>query len=910
MHVIFVRLCLAALVSLPTFAFASRVQPGDGPYARLRRNGTRYVYTPGARDFLPELAAYQDAIRALYDRSFDWRLDEDADLILASPNQQIANAYATVMPNVASLWYPSGAVMLEDLAESSWLLALASHETAHLYQLNAKGSLNASLKPVFGNALYVFPFVWPIFLQPNVLTPTSLVEGNAVMNESRFNLGGRLHSGEQRALVLAQIAAGDVNASRLINDQFKFPFLQTAYMQGGYFQAHLAAKYGVDRTNQFFRAQGEHYLWPLILNKTFRDHFGNSFYSEVDEYVRDLNALAVKQRGAQEESLEESTFVGPLNHDERRIWWLGTDGTRTPTLFIFDKSARTLEGDSLDLPMGKVFFDGGGAPRTSASAQHDLHRREYSLFGAGQSFDRKYAGQFVTDQRGSHTVALDARNSWTDGRVLLDGEPYDIGHSNPVLDGEGHVYYFRQNGAERLLYRDRQPLFRYGGYYGRLMEVAPDGTIYFLANSDYGSTLYQFRNREISRVVESDRVVDARRVRADTFLITEVGNRGHRTALVPSVVKAQTPAVYAYGFPSENLVPEKRMDDEQLRAEERPYSAWGNTRFSAWNLQTFFAGTTGFGADTTLDFTDPMQYHALEVGTRITALRDRDVFGRYAFTKYLPDFYAQYLYHETWFRRVDGADAWTHNQEVRLGIDLPILRWRRLDARVDFALTYKDNEPAEYARHDDGRGPSVFGLLSRAELRFEVPTSIGFYPWRELAFSFTNKLDTAERELRKKHNTSKAEIFYRHGFGREFYLSGDLQGAWAENPDVRIEYAPTPYTADIKLGRLTPGEDFAAQTAGSLTLELAKVVDVRAYSPRIPVGLDRIAPFVIAQGTALDRDPLGTRPSEIFEYGYGADFQVLLLHKLPVKARIMSAVDARDAKKKDTQFALGFRGNF
>ena len=302
-------------------AGASVVLPGDGPYYRFRKGETQYIYDNDGREVVDQLAAYHEAFRRMYDQSYGWKLDERQDLVLAGFKQQVANAYATFVPNIKSVWYPSGAGFLEDSATSSWLLTLDAHETAHLYQLNAKGKFPASLKPVFGNAPVAFLFVWPIFIHPNALTPTFLVEGNAVLQESRINQGGRLYSGEMRALVLSQIKDKQIDPTRLINDEFRFPFGQTQYLQGGYFQAHLAAKHGIEKTNQFFVAQGEHYINPFILNKTFRDHFGAGYPQEIREYVRGLEGLAEKQKFTIGTPLISTLLVSSMNHDANRSRW-------------------------------------------------------------------------------------------------------------------------------------------------------------------------------------------------------------------------------------------------------------------------------------------------------------------------------------------------------------------------------------------------------------------------------------------------------------------------------------------------------------------------------------------------------------------------------------------------------------
>lgn len=910
------RFLLVILLLLPLTARASLVQPGDGPYQRLRHGHTLYVFDPTAADFIAVLSAYNESFHTQYARSFGWRLDEEQDLILTSPNQQIANAYATVFPNLKAVWFPAGAGMLEEMAESSWLLTLLSHETAHLYQLNPTAPELRGVKSVLGNTLVLFPFVWPVFPQPNFLLPTSLLEGNAVLNESRFGWGGRLHSGEARALVLAQIAAGQIDPVRLINDEFHFPFGETAYLQGGYFQAHLAAKYGVDKTNQFFTAQSAHYLWPLILNNTFRRHFGASYPQEVREYVRELQGLAFKQKSTPAPPVKESVFIGPLNHDDARVWWLSTAGDEPPRLNVWDKkSGHLVSSERIDLPLGKVFFE-GARPLSVSSEPHDLHHIEYSLYGEGAALEPGFRGQIVTDRRAGRTVSLDARRSWLDPHILLNSEPYDIGHSRPVLDEQGHVYYFRQSGGERLLYRDREPMTKYDGYYGKLTEVDRDGAVYFIANTDYGSTLYRYKDQEIERMLDSDRVVDARRLGEGRFLAVEVGADGHRVVVAEASPRPQAPATYSYGFESANAVPPAAAvnDAKAVTAGASAYNSLTEMRYSGTDFTSTFSDDAGLGLSLLASFTDPLQYQALSFGYSGSHHQDRRLQAHYQFSKYLPLIYTDYIYNEDWWRRSDGARRFAHNQMADIGLGLPLLRHERWDARLDLALTYKAQEP-----HDDPFGGAesgpddgeTYGSLARLAVQWEVPTELGFLPWRRFGLSYMNQLDTMPWTWSKKRNSSIVQSQYTHGLPDEIYLSGSATYAWAERPDIGVKYDPYALIQDIRVPRLVSHDEYDVRNAAALRLEAQKVFTTPAYSARIPIGLNRLAPLVVGQGLFLDDDALNRYPASLFEWGWGVDFELLLLHKFPARVRLLEAYDTRDPiHRKDDQFNLSYKHEF
>lgn len=910
MHILKQYLCVAlAAVSIPSMA--SVVAPGDGPYFSLRKDQTLYIYDKSSRDLIPQLAAYNEAVRAMYDLGYGWKLDEEMDLVLTSPKQQIANAYATVSPNIKTVWFPSGVALSEEFADSSWLLLLNIHEVAHLYQLNAKGGFNSKLKRVFGNAFVLVPFV-PLFIHPNFLTPSFIIEGNATFNESRLNLGGRLHSGEKRALVLAQIAAGDIDPTRLINDDFRFPFGEESYLQGAYFQAHLAAKYGVEKTNQFFVEQGKHYFWPLILNKTFRDHFGSSYPQEIREYVRNLEGLAKKQQRTSGDFLKRTTFVGSLNHDANSIFFLTTDAREPSLLQVFDKATKTFKTRQMDLIPGKVFWD-GSTPLTASSDQHDLHHTEYSLYGEGAQLDPRYRGQIVTDQRGGKTVSLDAGDSWLEPKLLLDGEPYDIAHSHAVLDSSGNVYYFRQNGTERILYRNREPLTKFEGFYAKPMEVGADGSFYFIGSTDFGSTLYRLRGKEITRMLRSDRVIDARQVGHDEFLVVEVHNKGHDILLARAETQTAAPAMFSYGFTNQSLIPAGVMTAETVAQKEKPYNSFTQLRYSALEFSSGYSTGSGLAGAAAAVFTDPLEYQSLTLAWAGTQFNDRQAQVLYEFTKYLPDFFARYTYEEDEWQTLNKVDRYAYDQEVAVGFNLPILRWRRWDAAVGLAATYEKHDA-----HNDSLSALVLddieetrGVMSVFNLNYVIAPSLGFHPWRAFTLSYANRLETEVNAWAKKFNTSIIQTRYVHGLPMETYATLAGTYAWAEVPDIKVTYDQTTLSRDIRVPRLTSHkEEYLVKSAGALRLELTHVLTMPNYSARIPLGLNRIAPVAVGQGIFLNDDPLNVYPQNTFEWGWGADFEILLLHRIPLQLRLLNAYDTRSPQDMESEAKLAYKVSF
>ena len=151
------------------------VVPADSDYFVYQKDNIHLVAPEEYTPYLPQTFEYMNEFVRRYTKSFNWTLDEPLYLVLASGNNQVANGFATVTPNLMTVFYPSGQLMLEDFAMYSWFLALTSHETAHLFQINNKGqasNLNRIAKPFVRNPPLIFgPFGIPMFVHPNQFLP-------------------------------------------------------------------------------------------------------------------------------------------------------------------------------------------------------------------------------------------------------------------------------------------------------------------------------------------------------------------------------------------------------------------------------------------------------------------------------------------------------------------------------------------------------------------------------------------------------------------------------------------------------------------------------------------------------------------------------------------------------------------
>ena len=168
-----------------SLAMSAVVVPDD--YLISDEEDVSYVYTKEHASLMPKMKTYQKEIVDGYEKEFGFKLDEKLYVGLASSQNQIANAFSTQMPFNSQIFYGAGATYIDYFSTSSWLKTLLIHETAHNFQLNPKENfLSKTSHKILGNTPISFLGPLALFPIPNVLENSFILEGNAVMNESRF----------------------------------------------------------------------------------------------------------------------------------------------------------------------------------------------------------------------------------------------------------------------------------------------------------------------------------------------------------------------------------------------------------------------------------------------------------------------------------------------------------------------------------------------------------------------------------------------------------------------------------------------------------------------------------------------------------------------------------------------------
>jgi len=869
----------------------SFVVPNDQDYWLHNQGKFRYIYPQDYARLVPKIAGWQQRIFSHYEANFRWHLDSTTFLVLSSNNNQVPNAFATTAINNLNVFYNGGGGMLENFAEESWMISLLSHEGAHLFQMDVKEGPSKWLHQVIGDSYIPSIFyILPIFTNPNTLLPTWLLEGNAVLNESRWGNGGRLYSGEELALFYRLINAGYLNEARLTNDHLDFPYTHEKYNVGAYFALYLAQRFGMDDTNLLFKNHAKHYINPFLVNKTFASTFGMDYSFLIREFLRESGVKAKSQKWLTETS-PQSKFYYPLNSDQKQIFFLTYQGVGLPTLNVVDRQSKKWVKESQDLPLGKVFHMPDGHYVVAASGQVGRDRIYFSLWREGNFDLRAFRSKIVLDQRQGKTLWLDPGNAYARNDLYLDEQRVGEAHSSALLSTDGEALYFKQQGDVRTLYKGQKALFSLNTYYSKLVDYNAE-EIYFISNTLYGSSLYAWNKGQIWRLSDSDAIIDARQAADGQFLVVEVGPNGYQYKWLPPTAKKELPQRPHYFFESDNTYQltaaiEKEGDPTGAPAEQRRFRSWRDLRFSGINLQWSIYQSENI-LNVSGQWADPLNYNDLTLFAKRDEMNGNDSYHLSYWNR---------AYNLNWFGSVQRVHHYPSKSLKTRVKDVEDKLWAGLQYHL-----------MGYGRHNiyimDKQGPNI------SDGSWENYSSI-LYQWGErstfLDYYPINFWQARLAHLREDNNLyhSAASLTGSVALGKEFYLR--LEGLYRRSNQYEMSISQ-----EIEDGPTIQNGGYSVvssrtKNGGKGSAELSKTLELSYYFSAFPISLRRLAPKLLYNYFYYQR--LGQSKLTTFsEYGAGVNLELLLVHLLP--CRFETTMLKRAGYKYEILTSLGYNRSF
>ena len=586
-----------------SLAFSAVVVPDD--YYTVDDGEFAYIYGEEHRALLPDMQVYQKSIVKGYEKEFGFKMDDKLSVGLATSNNQIANGFSTQIPFNMQLFYGAGASYIDYFCFSSWLKTLVIHETAHNFQLNPKENvISKAGHKVLGNNPVTFLGLFPIFPIPNIMESSFILEGNAVLNESRFGNGGRLFSGYALAEVVALAKAGEITPALMYNSTLEFPYGEKFYLVGGFFQQFLANRYGIAKVNGYFKRFAAQPL-PFFTNIMFKKQFGKSFEVLLDEFVEELKTKHKDAKVTAGKLLAKSQLFVPFNSSDGEIYTLIGDRKSAPKILRLNKASKNISFETGAWREGEVFRTNGQF-YTQSSAKISPVKIEMGLFDESGFIEEKYASKALQGFTSSgKAVYFDVEHSMEAPQLFVDGTFYAESHSSVHVQGED-LYYFKQEGEKRTLYKNKEALYSYEGHYGFVTDVDEKGAVYFIAATEHGSSIYKVSNGNSSKVSVADDIIDFKLLNKKEALVATMGADGYSYQLINLTENSNA-------IPYSTTISAVKMDNSSfgksgttLNVKENEYASLTSIQYSALNPVFSYSDIDGFGVDAYASFTDPL----------------------------------------------------------------------------------------------------------------------------------------------------------------------------------------------------------------------------------------------------------------------------------------------------------------
>gem|GEM_PF-3961307 len=494
-------------------------------------NNFDIIYTKNHKKDASFVKDHIQKLMEINDKLFAYKFDEKLTIVLKSNDTQVANAYSTQYPNNMGVYYNGGAHMNNYFAHNSWLATLLTHETIHNYQMNAKKSkISKFLKKYLGSNYMPVQAVAFFFTSPNIFLPTVLVEGNAVLNESLYQNGGRLHSGIFKAMKNSLLINSNYTPTKFINNHTSFPYGVEKYIVGGFFMKFLSIKYGLSKVNKFFYAHSIHSLNPFLLNSTFETHFGKSLEQLIGEFITQTkidnkNFEKLKTKNL----LNSSKTIPALSKIDNKIYFLSSNLKNKQKLNIYDTQNKKLLIKNSSLNTGKIFKIKNKL-HTNTANFIDTNRYKVGLFDDDGYIDVKTIGKSIQDIHNNKISYIDISKSFQTTKLYIDHEFYATVASNAMFDKDGAIYYFKQDKNKRVLYKNKKQVYSFDGYFSKIVDIVDD-EVYIVANTKDGVSLYSIKDGKNSKLFKADNIIDAKYIDKKSFAVVSIDENGYKISI-------------------------------------------------------------------------------------------------------------------------------------------------------------------------------------------------------------------------------------------------------------------------------------------------------------------------------------------------------------------------------------------
>ncbi len=840
--------------------YANVAVVGDN-YNKIVDDNIEVLYSDEHKELSKKVLSYEKGIIKSYEKSFGYKLDDMQRVGILSSHNQIANGYSTQIPFNLQIDYSGGALMSDYFCTSSWIRELLIHESAHNFQLNPKkNKLSFYAHKIVKNA----PLTWlgfvPIFPIPNFAESSFILEGNAVLNESRFNLGGRLYSGEYLAMVITQARAKYITPQRTYNEHLYFPYRSHHYIVGGFFQAFLAQKYGIDRVNSYFYNFSGQWI-PLFTNSIFQKTFGQNYEELLCLFSKDILDKHKNFRATKGKKIASSKSKFRLFSNKKEISFLSSNHLSNPLFYTYQKDSKKIKFRESDFISGR-FVQKDDKYYTSASKYSAVDKIEIALFDENANIlneSRSKAVQAILSD--GRFVYFDIASSFDSPSLFVGDEFYGHVNSSVYVDSKDNIYYAIQKGKTRTIYKNRKPLFSYQGWYGFVSDVDGDNIIFIASTSD-GSSVYSFCNGEIKRLSHNDDIVDAKVIDKNSLLVETIGADSYNFYEINKEPFVSDIFEIKYFFEDDKRFKDFDFSAKSLKKDATKYNALTNLTYSSLE-QGFEQTEDDFVFNLSANFEDPLSQNQLNI---YFSKYDSTVAGiGYKNSAYRLSFGIDIF---GVIEAEDGIDSRDYGANISLDYPFYLSPFSKIDTSLDYIISEDKEE----------QSPLILSM------NFLSSRSFGhsMYPndYQKLSIFGSKYEDNSDFSVGMKYKITK-------DLGSEFYLGGGVEYAkadienYGEKDGIKIvqrTYAPHDNISLFEMPSLK--DDLFVKEIGVGELSLHKVLNLHKYSFYFPLSLRREA--IYAKYRYYDITTPSNEQNRYNELTLGSTFDLLLIHNFPI----------------------------
>jgi hypothetical protein len=847
-----------------TLLFAGVVVPDD--YIISDDENISYLYSSEYQGLFSDFSEYQKKIIQKYEKEYGYKLDQKLYVGVASNKNQIANGFSTQFPFNSQLFYGGGASYIDYFCFSSWLKTLIIHETAHNFQLNPKeNDLSKISYKILGNSPFSMVGIVPLFPVPNITESSFILEGNAVLNESRFGNGGRLFSGYALAEVISLAKAGEITPELMYNQTLEFPYGEKFYLVGGFFQYFLMNRYGIDRVNSYFKSYSMQ-PFPFFTDSVFKKHFGQDFGSLLSEFVEMLKKEHQGFTPTNGEILGTTQLFVPMNSNLDEIYGLVSDRKSAPKVIEIDKKDSSVEYIDGSWMSGELFKK-EGRYYTQSSSKVSPTNIVMGLFDRDGYLLEGSDGRVVQGYKESgEMVYFDVKSSMETPQIYIDDVFYTQSHSS-VYVNKNDLYYFKQEGIKRVLYKNKKALFSYEGHYGFVSDVDDKGVIYFIAPSKHGTTAYSLIDGITHRVTRGDDVIDFKLSYRNKAVVATIGAEGYsyQSIIIETISdKLSQPYDFKLFYKEKSFqVGTKKFRNRGLLENSKSYKPFSQLKYSSLNQALSYESYTGMGIDLRANFSDPLTQNQLS--TIFSYNKERTVGGLHYNSSAFPVEFGGSIY------GVKESQDFTQ---------------RRRDYGWDSYLIYP------FLATGYWRGSAELGYTRAYDNLYRKPLTLSFDLSNHKQFGlskYPNHLDAFSLFATKDRDNSVLGASYQWEQGMPWQSYIGVKGVYLKSDQVDVRWEKGIELSDTfsslqsdraTLNIPTFGMTYYAQEVKMQELSLKKVFDGSFYNYSFPLSLQRESLYFKYRTYDIDFNDDVNR--EYRETVVGAEFDWLFFHKITI----------------------------